>query len=248
MKVCLAGCYAITKENKEIIKESKYILESFYYIKEWQIPYIKDFDLFLLDSGAFTFINNFKGEVNWKEYIDRYADFIIKNNIKYFFELDIDAIVGYEKVKEYTKYLENKVGRKCIPVWHKSRGIEEWERLTKEYDYVAIGGIVTKEIKQSDYKFLKPLLDIAYKNKCKVHGLGFTNIKELKKYKFYSVDSTSWKSGNRFGTLHVFKNGTLEQVKKRDGYRLKSGEYYSKIEKFNFYEWVKFQKYAEKYL
>lgn len=248
MKVCLAGCYAITNENKKIIKESKYILESFYYIKEWQIPYIKDFDLFLLDSGAFTFINNFKGEVNWKDYIDKYADFIIKNNIEYFFELDIDAIVGYEKVKEYTKYLENKVGRKCIPVWHKSRGIEEWERLTKEYDYVAIGGIVTKEIKPSEQKYFIPLLKIAKKNNCKVHGLGYTNLKGLEKYKFYSVDSTSWKSGNRFGTLYLFENNKLKQIKKPKNKRMITGEYYSKVEKFVFNEWIKFQKYAEKHL
>ena len=91
----------MTNENKDKIKESKYILESFYYIKDWQINYIKDMDLFLLDSGAFTFMSSYKGKVNWKEYIDRYADFIIKNDIKYFFELDIDVLIGYEKAKAY---------------------------------------------------------------------------------------------------------------------------------------------------
>lgn len=243
MKICLAA----TSDKKfclEEIKQIKYVLESFYYIQEWQIPIIKNADLFLLDSGAFTFMNNFKGKVNWKEYIDKYADFIIKHDIEYFFELDIDAIVGYEKVKEYTKYLEKKVGRKCIPVWHKNRGLEEWKRMTKEYDYVAIGGIVTKEIKQSDYKFFKPLLDIAYKNKCKVHGLGFTNIKELKKYKFYSVDSTSWKSGGRFGQLHIF-NGSYIETK---SFKNKRAKDYKVIDRHNLKEWIKFQKYAEKYL
>lgn len=243
MKICLAGTNG-KKYCLEEIKQIKYILESFYYIQEWQIPIIKNADLFLLDSGAFTFMNNFKGEVNWKEYIDRYADFIIKHDIEYFFELDIDAIVGYEKVKEYTKYLENKVGRKCIPVWHKSRGLEEWKRMTKEYNYVAIGGIVTKEIKQSDYKFLKPLLDIAYKNKCKVHGLGFTSTKELRKYKFYSVDSTNWIFGGRFRQLHIF-NGSYIEIKSFKNKRIKD---YKAIDRYNLREWIKFQKYAEKYL
>lgn len=243
MKICLAGTNG-KKHCLEEIKQIKYILETFYYIQEWQIPIIKNADLFLLDSGAFTFMNNFKEEVNWKEYIDRYADFIIKHDIKYFFELDIDAIVGYEKVKEYTKYLENKVGRKCIPVWHKSRGLEEWKRMTKEYDYVAIGGIVTKEIRRSDYKFLKPLLDIAYKNKCKVHGLGFTNMKGLKKYKFYSVDSTNWLSGSRFGQLHIF-NGSYIEIKSFKNKRVKDGK---AIDRYNLKEWIKFQKYAERYL
>ena len=248
MKVCLAGTYAITKQNRDIVKNSDCILESFYYINDWQLPYIKKAKFFLLDSGAFTFMNNFKGEINWKEYIDRYADFIIKNDIKYFFELDIDSIVGYDKVKELTKYLENKVGRKCIPVWHKSRGLEEWKKLTEEYDYVAIGGIVTKEIKSQEYRYFKPMLEIAKKNNCKVHGLGFTNLKSLSKYPFYSVDSTSWKSGNRFGTLYLFKENKLIQIKKPKDKRMVTNEKYSMVEAFVFNEWVKFQKYAELHL
>ena len=248
MKICLAGTYAITKQNRDIIKNSDYILESFYYINDWQLPYVKEAKFFLLDSGAFTFMNNFKGEINWKEYIDRYADFIIKNDIKYFFELDIDSIIGYDKVKEFTKYLESKVGRKCIPVWHKSRGLEEWKRLTKEYDYVAIGGIVTKEIKPQEYRYFKPMLEIAKKNNCKVHGLGFTNLKSLSKYPFYSVDSTSWKSGNRFGTLYLFKENKLIQIKKPKDKRMVTNEKYSMVEAFVFNEWVKFQKYAELHL
>ena len=186
MKICLAGT-TVLEANKNILQKSKYILESFYSIKDWQIPIIKKCDLFLLDSGAFTFMNSYKGEVNWKEYINRYADFIINNDIKYFFELDIDVLIGYGKVKEYTKYLEEKTRRRCIPVWHKSRGLEEWKRLTKEYDYVAIGGIVTKEITRKDYPVFKQLLKIAKENNCKVHGLGFTATKELSKYRFYSV-------------------------------------------------------------
>lgn len=248
MKVCLAGTYAMTNENKEKIDESDYILESFYYIKDWQLPHIKTKKLFLLDSGAFTFMNGFKGVVDWQEYIDKYADFIVKNNIKYFFELDIDVLVGYEKVKQYRKYLEKKIGRKCIPVWHRSRGLEEWYKLTKEYDYVAIGGFAIKDIKKTEYKFIQKFLEIARKNNCKVHGLGFTSLKSLPKYPFYSVDSTSWKSGNRFGSLYIFKNNKLLMIKRPANKRMKSGEFYSMIEYWNFKEWVKFQKYAEKHL
>lgn len=249
MKVCLAGSYAITEQNKMEFNNVPFMLESFYYIKDWQLPHIKNAKLFLLDSGAFTFMNNTaKGNVNWQEYIDKYAEFIIKNDIKYFFELDIDVIVGYEKVKKYTRYLENKVGRKCIPVWHKSRGLEEWKKLTKEYDYVAIGGIVTKEITRKEYPVFKQLLKIARDNNCKVHGLGFTNLNELPKYHFYSVDSTSWKSGNRFGTLYLFKENKLLQIKKKENKRLVSGSRYAEVEKFVLNEWMKYQYYADKFL
>lgn len=247
MKICLAGTYAVTNKNKAKINESKYILESYYYINDWQIKYIKDFKLFLLDSGAFTFMSNSKKQINWDKYVEEYADFINRYDVNYFFELDIDAIIGIKEVERLRDKLEKLTNKKCIPVWHKSRGLDYWKKIVREYDYVAIGGIVTKEIKPQEYKIFTALLKMAKDNNCKVHGLGFTNLKSLYKYHFYSVDSTSWKSGNRFGTIYIYKGNKLEQIKK-DNKRTKSGNWYHKIEYWNFKEWLKFQEYADKYL
>ena len=142
--------------------------------------------------------------------------------------------------------LENITGQKCIPVWHKSRGLEYWKQMCKEYDYVAIGGIVTKEIKASQYDVFFPLLKIARENNTKVHGLGFTNTKGLKKYKFYSVDSTNWLNA-RFGTLGVycFTGDNIINIRKPDNSRKKDLQ---AMNIYNFTEWTKFQKYAEKNL
>lgn len=131
------------------------MLESFYYVEDWEIPLIKGCELFLLDSGAFTFMNNSKTAVDFNEYLTTYIDFINKHDIKYFFELDIDAVVGLEEVEKLRKRLEAETGKKCIPVWHKSRGKEKFIEMCKEYDYVAIGGIVTKEIKPVEHKYFK---------------------------------------------------------------------------------------------
>lgn len=242
MKICLAG----TACSREIVLNNMppYILESFYYFRDWQKELVEKSELFLLDSGAFTFMNNFKGTVIWKDYVDRYAQFVKDNNIKYFFELDIDALIGYEQVKELTRYLEKQVGRKCIPVWHKGRGKDEFLRICKEYDYIAIGGIVTKEIKPNEYKYFKSLIDIAHKHNCKIHGLGFTNLKNLKILKFDSVDSTSWLSGSRFGQLNIYSNGRLKSV----SYKNKRIKDYKLADKFNLNEWLKFVKYADKNL
>lgn len=247
MKLCLAGTYAITDTNKDKIKECKYILESFYYVKEWQIPYIKNCDLFLLDSGAFTFMSNQKkgkelGLNDIYEFLDRYIEFINKYDIKYFFNLDLDVIIGVEKTKELRDILEKRTGKKCIPVFHKCMGLDLYKQLTKEYDYIAIGTI--QEYRSKD-DILKKLVKIAKKNNCKVHGLGFTKNNVIE-YGFYSVDSTSWKSGNRFGQLVIFKDKKIKQIPKRKNKRLKSGDYYSKIEYWNFKEWVKYQDYLSK--
>ena len=218
------------------------ILESFYYADEWTewaIPRLKNF---MLDSGAFTFMTSHKGKIDWNEYLKSYADFINKNDVKLFFELDIDSIVGYEKVKEMRKWLEKATGKKPIPVWHKSRGKEEFLRMCDEYDYVAIGGIVTREITRNEYKYFTWFINEAHKRGAKIHGLGFTNLEGIKKYHFDSVDSTSWTTGNRFGSIYRFNGTTMEKYGKKEGQRL-SDSRTTAIHNFN--EWVKFQKYAE---
>jgi hypothetical protein len=103
---------------------------------------------------------------------------------------------------------------------------------------------VTGEIKRNQYDVFIPLLKLARENKCKVHGLGFTNLKGLEKYRFDSVDSTSWLYGNRKGSIFLFNGKGITDVPKPPGTRLKSQE----VAKNNFDEWVKFQKYADKYL
>lgn len=241
MKVCLAGTYCresmVTK-----VGMCDFALESFWYVKEWQLPKIKKCNLFLLDSGAFTFMSNSSKAVDWDEYVEKYADFIVRNDIKYFFELDIDSIVGIKEVERLRNKLETLTNRKCIPVWHKSRGLDYWKQMVKDYDYVAIGGIVTKEIKPKDYDIFTPLLKIARDNNCKVHGLGFTGIKYLHKYHFYSVDSTAWSSGWRFGTLYKFTDGKFKKIKFNDK-RIKKEKGFE-VDLFNYNEWRKFQTYA----
>lgn len=224
-----------------------YILMSFYYVDDFTneivLPQAKEF---LLDSGAFTFMSSNKNKkIDWLDYINEYSNYIIKHDIKYYFELDIDTLVGYEKVLEYRKILESKTNKKCIPVWHKSRGLKEFIKMCDEYDYVAIGGIVTKEIKQTEYKYFTYLLNEAHKRNTRVHGLGFTNLKGLEKYHFDSVDSTSWTAGNRFGKIYKFNGKTMICYDKGKNQRLSDSK---KTAIHNFKEWVKFQKYADKNL
>ena len=219
-----------------------YILESFYYMTDELEKLIPLMDGFLLDSGAFTFMQNTKTKIDWINYIKRYAEFIRKNDIKLFFELDIDSIVGYPKVIEYRKLLENLTGRKCIPVWHKSRGIQEFYKMCDKYDYVAIGGIVTGEITKDEYKIFPQMIKEAHKRGAKVHGLGFTNLGLLPKIHFDSVDSTAWTTGNRFGHLYRFNGKTLDKVKVPKGKRLADSKRAAEI---NFREWRRFQKYAK---
>lgn len=243
MKFCIAGTAAfqeITLRNCP-----KFLLESFYYIQDWQIPLIKNSELFLLDSGAYTFMNNFQGKVNWDEYVKKYGEFINRNNVEYFFELDIDSLVGLKEVERLREKLEKITNKKSIPVWHKSRGLEKYKEICREYNYIAIGGIVAKEIKPSEHKFFLPLLKIAKDYNCKVHGLGFTSTKDLKYYSFYSVDSTSWTSASRFGQISIFDGEKIKNIPRPKNTKIVD---YKKALEINLKEWIKFQNYANNYL
>lgn len=229
-----------------IIKEHRpYILESFYYADEDTERLLPLFGDFLLDSGAFTFMQNSHIKADWNEYVERYADFINRNNISKFFELDIDSVVGYEEVKNLRFKLEKLTDKQVIPVWHKNRGYSEFERLCEEYPYVAIGGIVSKEIKPEHYKIFPQMIKTAHKHGAKIHGLGFTNLKLLPKYHFDSVDSTAWTTGNRFGFIYKFDGKTMQKKQAPKGKRIGKPREAALI---NYTEWIKFQKYAETHL
>ena len=222
-----------------------YILESFFYADEDTERLLPFFGDFLLDSGAFTFMQGRSSNIEWEDYVDQLSCFINKNKIQKFFELDIDSVVGCKKVLELRKRLEQKTGKQCIPVWHKSRGIEEFKKICDEYPYVAIGGIVSKEIRPEHYMLLPTLIREAHKRNAKIHGLGFTNLALLPKLHFDSVDSTAWTTGNRFGFIYKFDGKTMQKIKAPEGKRLADPR---KVALINYTEWLKFQKYADKNL
>lgn len=241
MRIYLAGFQA----HKDIFfkVKPKYILESFYYIKSNDFIKYKNevAKSILLDSGAFTLLNS-KKNIKFDNYIEEYAKYIRDNKIELYFEMDIDSIIGLKRVEEYRNYLEKYTKTKSIPVWHKSRGLEYFKILTKKYSYIAIGGLALKTIKRSEYKYLNIFLDIAHKNNCKVHGLGFTNTKLLKEIKFDTVDSTTWNRG-RFGEICIFENNTIKYIQRKTQ-KLTNQKLASE---HNLLQWKKYSEYMERF-
>lgn len=181
----------------------KYNLMSFFYIKGKQdlAEYIRDnSEEILIDSGAHSFQKGKK--VDWDKYTQEYAEFIQKfdrPNVVGYFEMDVDNIIGYEKVLQLRKVLES-VSDKIIPVWHKNRGLQEFKNMCKQYagKIVAITGFKNEDIKDEQYlMFLK----YAKKYNCKVHCLGMTRKKILDKVPFDYVDSSSWVQSSIYGRI-----------------------------------------------
>lgn len=198
----------------------KFLLLSFYELRRWtsqDLQMIKQPEKFMLDSGAFTFMNCGR-EVNWKEYVNDYIKFINKWDIKYFVELDLYGILGVEKTEKIRKRLEEKTGKKPIPVYHGTMPLSYFRKLCSEYPYVAIS--VTGTLESSKWtrntKVLKQVVRIGHSYGCKLHGLGFTRFGELNcpQVGFDSVDSTTWLSGARYGLWYVIKHGKIKQINK----------------------------------
>lgn len=219
MRILIAGI----EQNMDLIQSCKppHVLFSFYYFNKACIDYIKSqyCNFYIVDSGAFSFFGK-KGNIDFDNYVDNYIDFINSNDIERFIELDIDSLVGLDKVEAYRKKMELKTGKQSIPVWHPSRGKDYFIDMVKKYEYVAIGGIAKNEIKEHKYAYIPWFIDTAHAYGCKIHGLGFTDFKYLRKLKFDSVDSTSWIIGSRLGRMYVMQNGKPTQVNvRKDGYR-----------------------------
>lgn len=249
MDIYLAGEHPVKNGTQCKTWKGCNILESFYYVRK-NIHFSRLYyscDNFLLDSGAFTFLQDKSQTCNWDVYVEDYAKFIKKYNVERFFELDIDSIVGLKEVERLRAKLEKLTNKKPIPVWHKSRGKDYFLQMCDNYPYVALGGIAIKEIPRQKYESAFPwFIHEAHKRGVKIHGLGYTGLTQLYKFKFDSIDSTAWLHGNRGGYLYIFnpKKGTIDKIEKRANQRLKPQE----SAMHNFKEWVKFSQYAELYL
>ncbi len=85
------------------------------------------------------------------------------------------------------------------------------------------------------------MLKIANANNCKAHGLGFVS-NDIEKYGFYSVDSTTWTQGRRYGVLNKFNGKKLVHINSK--YKIKNN---GSADEFNLVEYLRYQKYLERF-
>lgn len=244
MKIYLAGG---GWEKRLWIKNNFYNffrLHTFYEIKKHEADCISRYKGFLLDSGAFSFFGG--KEVNWNNYVTTYINFINKYDVKLFFELDLYSIIGISETEKLRTRIELETKKQSIPVFHKMLGINYYKKLCEKYNYIAISasGMYESKWTRKQPELLKQLVLYAKSKQVNVHGLGYTKITMLSEIPFYSVDSTSWLSGNRFGAIYNFNGKGFNKTMKPKGKKVKT----QLTAQHNFNEWVKFQKYAEKNL
>lgn len=196
MKIYFAGAFGYHFHEHMRLN----VLESYFYLsgttKKNIAAEISKCDTFFLDSGAFSAFTQ-QAEIN----IDEYIQFCLDNNITNYAVLD--KIGDAEGTLANQKYMENK-GAKPIPCFHYG---EEWKYLDlycKNYDYVALGGMVPITTAK-----LKNWLDVVFTKypNHKFHGFGLTVLSLMSRYPWYSVDSTTYLQGTKTASIYV--NGKI---------------------------------------
>lgn len=235
------GSLNIIYKGERIGVEHLSILDTFFYHRNDDLWYINKVKNFLLDSGAFTFM--MKGsEQDLDSYVDSYIEYIKRNNVRHYIELDVDIIKGLKWVEKTRAKIERETGMQSIPVWHIQRGKDYYLGLVKDYKRVCFGGLMSDGVATAQLeKYFPWFIEKAHENDCKIHGLGYMKTQNFSKYKFDSVDSTTWLVGSRAGYVEQWDYKTERFKKfKMPNSRLKT---HAGLE-FNFCEWVKFQQYA----
>lgn len=201
-------------------------LISFHYVQKKHLSIQKYEEMgvkFFVDSGAFTFMSSIEHQdytyEQWEKYIESYLRWVEKhkNIIFAFASLDLEYLVGGEKVQEWNeKYFEPFMLRTGIPVcfvYHDNATKLTWEQYCQRYPYVGIswGGIDTQG---NDLNYGIQKLKVAEKYGAVVHGMAMTHTALLTKLPFYTVDSTTWLVGLQYGEINFWTNNKMSRLKK----------------------------------
>lgn len=124
---------------------------------------------------------------------------------------NLDVIWSPAETWANQQRLEQVHGLHPMPVFHTGEPWDALERyLAEGYSYIALGKLLgnTKNV-------LRPWLAECFRragDRAVFHGFGLTTWALLQEFPFYSVDSSTWGSGLRFGYLKLFHKGRWHKV------------------------------------
>lgn len=179
-------------------------------------------DNLFLDSGAFS---------AWSQGtvidIDDYISYLKLHGEKFDVYANLDVIGDPEGTDRNQDYMMSG-GVNPLPVVHYGAPLGYLTKYAEAHDYIALGGLVpyAKEpvlLRNWLNKAFKILTPYILSKGLKVHGFGVGSAEILKKYPFYSADSTGWLVGGQFGTVVNWDN---QKYKMTGGAHYKDKETY----------------------
>jgi len=231
-KIFLASMDTAFKQYKYPLLPNRYFLSYFYKRNTEAVLTAVNPATFkgciFCDSGAHSFFGSYGifDNISYKkdaakkatpkeieEYFERYFSWILKwqDKINYFAELDLQEIVGIRKVMEWRKrFMAAGVGNKMVMATHTGDTWKDfvWMLDNSESRFVATQGLRQGLPNLNHKKYVKE----AYMERVRVHGFAMTKREILENIPFYSVDSSSWTSCWKFGTVFKYEKGRLRRI------------------------------------
>lgn len=221
MKLYLAGFYAsnfnlegnvfkkLDEREKEARLSIEHNLESYHYIyRQSAVDKLRqDKKQVFLDSGAFSaFTKGAQVDVKaYCEYIHRNID-IIENVEGSLCASVLDGIGDPLKTYQNQTIMEG-YGVRPLPCFHYGEDERYLEHYIANYEYITLGGMVPISTPQLihwlDRLWERHLCDASGNPRVKVHGFGLTSLPLMKRYPWYSVDSSTWVMWSANGMLLV---------------------------------------------
>lgn len=146
---------------------------------------------------------------------DQYAAWLKRWGHRFSTYANLDVIRDPEATARNQAYLEDKHGLRPLPVFHGGTPYQVLDRLIEQYPYIALGGLVG--FSGVYMAHLVKCFRMA-KERAVFHGFGVTSWTALKALPWYSVDSSSWGQGFRFGQVPLFdeRRGTWMKLQLGD--------------------------------
>lgn len=166
------------------------------FAKHFTPPYPEVF----ADSGAFSAYTQ-----GATIRVDEYATWLHRHKHLFSTYANLDVIKNAEKTWENQQRLEQQFGLAPLPVFHVLENWSYLDRYIEQYPYIALGVAGTRS------QVYMPWLVQCFKRaqgKAVYHGFGITTWAVLKSFPWYSVDSSSWGQGFRFGGVPIFDSGS----------------------------------------
>lgn len=178
----------------------------------------------ILDSGAFSAWTK-QININIDEYINfclehlSYIDFIVNLDVipgspgkkdLPAEERERSAVIGWQN---YEYMLERGIPKeKLIHIFHQGEKFSWLEKIANAMPYIGLSPAndrTTSEKMQWLDECMKYVCDENGMPIVKWHGFAVTSLKLMRRYPWYSVDSTSWVMTSRMGSIYVpkYKNG-----------------------------------------
>lgn len=118
----------------------------------------------------------------------------------------LDVIGDHKATAQNTAALED-AGLSVLPTFHVGTPWPVLKDLCARYRYIALGGMVPYWRRPKELmRWLVHCFRTAAETGTVFHGFGQTNLHIIKALPFYSVDSSTWASGARYGKVRIWDN------------------------------------------